>query len=228
MKLCVALDMQTKEDNLALAKEIKHCFRNEDIWLKVGLRSFVRDGKEFVRELQNLGFKIFLDLKIYDIPNTMLDCLKECHNIGVDMLTIHASCGIEAMESLSNYILSQSSNMLIVAVSVLTSFDSDHFMRIYNTDIKSGVSNFAQMVYKSGINGLVCSIDEIEIIKTISNSLIAVIPGIRLEMNSDDQKRVANPKEARQKGSDFIVVGRPIYNANNKQEIIYKILNDIK
>lgn len=84
-KLCVALDLPTKESNLALAQFLK--IHSSNLWLKVGLRSFVRDGKEFLEELRNIGnFKLFLDLKLYDIPNTMLDTLDEIHKLGIDML----------------------------------------------------------------------------------------------------------------------------------------------
>lgn len=227
MKLCIALDMPTMQDNLSLAREVQQHFSNEKIWLKVGLRSFVRDGKDFVRILQDLGFKIFLDLKIYDIPNTMLDCIGECNSLGVDMLTIHASCGREAMRSIANFMQVQHSNMKIVAVSALTSFDEQGFMEVYNTSIKSGVKSLANIVNESGIHGLVCSINEVELIKNISNSLLAVTPGIRFNNNNDDQKRAASVNEAKKVGSDFIVVGRPIYNAKDKCAVIERILSDI-
>lgn len=228
MKLCIALDMPSMQENLALAKEVKKHFSNEEIWLKVGLRSFVRDGRDFVCMLQDLGFKIFLDLKIYDIPNTMLDCVHECHQLGVDMMTIHASCGKEAMKSIAKFLRTESSNMRIVAVSALTSFDESGFKEIYNTSIKEGVKSFANIVYESGIDGLVCSIDEVSLIKSISNTLCCVTPGIRLEdSNNDDQKRVASVSVAKKMGSDFIVVGRPIYNANDKFSVIKRILSDM-
>ena len=148
MKLCIALDMPSMQENLALAKEVKKHFSNEEIWLKVGLRSFVRDGRDFVCMLQDLGFKIFLDLKIYDIPNTMLDCVHECHQLGVDMMTIHASCGKEAMKSIAKFLRTESSNMRVVAVSALTSFDESGFKEIYNISIKEGVKSFANIVYE--------------------------------------------------------------------------------
>lgn len=227
MKLCIALDMPTMQDNLSLAREVRQSFSNEDIWLKVGLRSFVRDGKDFVRMLQDLGFRIFLDLKIYDIPNTMLDCIYECHKLGVDMLTIHASCGRESMQNIANFIQTQSSNMKIIAVSALTSFDDNGFMEVYNTSITKGVQSFANLVYESGIHGLVCSINEVELIKHISTSLLAVTPGIRLTTSNDDQKRIAGVSKAKKVGSDFIVVGRPIYNAQDKYMAIQQILSDM-
>lgn len=227
MKLCIALDMPTKQDNLHLAKEVRHNFANEEIWLKVGLRSFVRDGREFVRELQDLGFRIFLDLKIYDIPNTMLDCVRECHAIGVDMLTIHASCGREAMGLLADFTRQHASNLRIVAVSALTSFDDSGFAEVYNMGIAQGVRQLTQLVDSSGIHGLVCSINEVESIKSINNSLLAVTPGVRLAASNDDQKRTANVREARRVGSDFIVVGRPIYHADDKNAVIQQILSDM-
>lgn len=228
MKLCIALDMPSMQENLTLAKEVKKHFSKEEIWLKVGLRSFVRDGKDFVHILRDLGFRIFLDLKIYDIPNTMLDCVHECHKLGVDMMTIHASCGKEAMKSIAKFLRTESSNMRIVAVSALTSFDESGFKEIYNTSIKEGVKSLANIVYESGIDGLVCSIDEVSLIKSISNTLCCVTPGIRLEdSNNDDQKRVASVSVAKQMGSDFIVVGRPIYNASDKFSVIKRILSDM-
>ncbi|TLD82345.1 orotidine-5'-phosphate decarboxylase [Helicobacter trogontum] len=228
MKLCIALDMPSMQENLKLAKEVQEHFSNEEIWLKVGLRSFVRDGRDFVCILQDLGFRIFLDLKIYDIPNTMLDCVYECHKLGVDMMTIHASCGKEAMRSIAKLLRKESSDMRVVAVSALTSFDEDGFREIYNTSIQHGVNSLANIVYESGIDGLVCSIDEVSLIKSISNTLFTVTPGIRLESSSDDQKRTANVKVAKKIGSDFIVVGRPIYNAIDKVGVIKQILNDMK
>ena len=97
MKLCVALDLAEKSDNLALA----HTLKSEDIWLKVGLRSFIRDGKPLLEELKaiNPSFKIFLDLKIHDIPNTMADAAEEIAKLGVDMFNIHASAGPVAMKA---------------------------------------------------------------------------------------------------------------------------------
>ena len=97
MKLCIALDLPTMEDNLNLARNISGI--DDNIWLKVGFRSYIRDGKEFIEELKKLGFKIFLDLKLYDIPNTMADAAEEITKMGVDMFNIHASAGEVAMKN---------------------------------------------------------------------------------------------------------------------------------
>ncbi|MWV62004.1 orotidine-5'-phosphate decarboxylase [Helicobacter saguini] len=232
MKLCIALDMDSRDCNLALAREIKDSFKEKcaDIWLKVGLNAFIRDGISFVQDLQNLGFRIFLDLKLYDIPNTMLNAIKEMDKLCVDMATIHASSGLKAMKSIAQYLRENNSKMKVIAVSALTSFDNEMFSQIYNASIESSVRNFANIVYKSGLDGLVCSISEVEIIKNISPSLLCVTPGIRLDSieSSDDQERIATPKIAREKGSDFIVVGRPIYHAKDKIKVIESILKEIK
>lgn len=259
MKLCVALDMDSLDSNLNLAYEIKRNFANKDIWLKVGLNAFIRDGVGFIERLQRLDFRIFLDLKIYDIPNTMLNALIEMQKLNIDMLTIHASSGLKAMRLLALHLQETNADMKIVAVSALTSFDNDAFSQIYNAGIESSVRNFANLVYEAGLSGLVCSIDEVEIIKSVSPTLLAVTPGIRpdflesgiesksqkdskilMESSVDfnalskkdskilnDQTRVATPKVAKKLGSDFIVVGRPIYNAKDKIKVIDSILKDL-
>ncbi len=223
MKLCVALDMNTRDENLALAKEIAGHFRHKDIWLKVGLASFIRDGREFVSVLQDLGFPIFLDLKLYDIPNTMLHAIRECGNMGVYMITIHASSGSVAMREIARLNMS----MKIIAVSILTSFDNEGCTAIYNDSIPRVALNMAKMVHESGLDGLVCSLDEIEIIKSVSPSLLAITPAIRLDSKSDDQKRVANVKSAKELGSDFIVMGRPIYESQDRLKVLDRIFSDM-
>lgn len=228
MKLCIALDMPTKQQNIALVHEIKSHFPHEEIWLKVGLSSFIRDGKNFIYSLQNLGFRIFLDLKLYDIPNTMIHAIKECQNLGVDMITIHASCGMEAMREIMQYNDKTRFSTSIIAVSALTSFDNNGFQQIYNVPLQYGIRQFAKFIYQCNIHGLVCSIQDLPIVKEVSTSLFTVTPGIRLQKSQDDQKRVATVKKAKNLGSDMIVVGRPIYNAINKKEIIQQILLDMQ
>lgn len=234
MKLCVALDMESKKENLALARQIRENFGDKDIWLKVGLNAFIRDGSAFIRELQRLNFRIFLDLKLYDIPNTMLNALREIGKLNIEMLTIHASCGFLCMREIAKYLNSIDSNMKVIAVSVLTSFSEDEFFEIYNMSVDCAVRSFANLVYKAGLSGLVCSINEINLIKNVSKNLLAITPGIRLDSTEsiesfegkilNDQKRVATPSVAKTQGSDFIVVGRPIYAAKNKMEVINEIL----
>ncbi|WP_086242180.1 MULTISPECIES: orotidine-5'-phosphate decarboxylase [Campylobacter] len=226
MKLCVALDMAKKDDCLALARELKGL----DLWLKVGLRAYLRDGAKFIEELKNISdFKIFLDLKIHDIPNTMADACEVISSLGVDMINIHASAGEIAMRAVMDRLNLLPKRPLILAVSALTSFDDSGFKAIYNSDIKKSVINMSQIAYKSGLDGMVCSVYESLAIKGVtSDNFITLTPGIRPfgEANAD-QKRVADLATAIENHSDFIVVGRPIYTATNPKEIAQKILSQI-
>lgn len=236
MKLCIALDLKHREENLSLAKLVRDNFDTRDIILKVGLRSFIRDGKEFLRDLKTMGFSIFLDLKVYDIPNTMNDVLIECNKLDIDILTIHASCGISAMGLLSKLIKELDSKIKVIAVSALTSFTQEEFNSIYNSSISSSVEGFARDVSVSGLHGLVCSSHEIEIIKNISKDLLTIVPGIRSDSKNmqdstrdfmQDQKRIGSVESVKSLGGDIIVVGRPIYQSEDRVGVIRYILEQI-
>ncbi|WP_027327620.1 orotidine-5'-phosphate decarboxylase [Helicobacter pametensis] len=222
MELALALDLPSKEANLALLSKL----REYPIWVKVGLRSFIRDGKGFLDEVKSINpnFKIFLDLKLYDIPNTMKTAAQECKDLGVDMITIHASSGIEAMREVMS--VAQDS-LLVFAVTALTSFDDAGFMPIYNAPIHSHAKTLALLAQEGGCHGIVCSPLESLEIKT-STSLKTLTPGIRFEQNaSGDQKRIATPRDAKKAQADYIVVGRPIYEAQSPQEVVSQILEEI-
>lgn len=227
MQLCVALDLASKKENIKLAKELKEY----PIWLKVGLRSYIRDGKEFISELYNINpsFKIFADLKLYDIPNTMADAAWELAKIGVDMLNIHASAGKEAMQAVMQRLKEEPKPPLVLAVTVLTSFDEKGFQTIYNDTIRHKAKELAKLSFEAGLDGVVCSVFESKEIKAAtSNNFITLTPGIRpFGEPNNDQKRVANLKVAKENRSDIIVVGRPIYQAKNPKEVVEKILTNI-
>jgi len=228
MKLCVSLDLPSAEENLALVNQIK----DFDVWLKVGLRSYIRDGKKFLEDLKaiNPNFKIFLDLKLYDIPNTMADAAEEIANFGlVDMFNVHASSGIEAMKTVMNRIKDIPNKPLVLAVTALTSFDNDSFKAIYNEDISPKATQFAKATYLSGIDGVVCSAYEsLDIKNNTSNEFITLCPGIRpFGEDSGDQKRVADILFSKENLVDFIVVGRPIYKSENPKNVVEKILKNI-
>ena len=226
MKLCVALDMAKKDECLTLAKELKGL----DLWLKVGLRAYLRDGAKFIEELKSISdFKIFLDLKIYDIPNTMADACEVVSRVGADMINIHASSGEVAMKTVMDRLNALPSRPLVLAVSALTSFDESGFEAVYNSSIKKSVVNMSQMAYASGLDGMVCSVYESLAIKeATSREFLTLTPGIRpFGEDNADQKRVADIATAVQNQSDFIVVGRPIYKADNPKEITQRILEHI-
>jgi len=229
MKLTIALDLPTKEENLSLLENIKD---NNDIWIKVGLRSYIRDGKEFIKDIKkiNPNFKIFLDLKLYDIPNTMADTAEEIAKIGVDMFNIHASAGKEAMQTVMKRLEKFQKRPLVLAVTALTSFDETSFKEIYNSDINTTALKFAKISYENGLDGVVCSVYESRKIKDVtSKNFLTLTPGIRpFNESSYDQKRVATIEDAKNNLSDFIVVGRPIYKSDNPNKKIKEILEAMK
>ena len=227
MKLCVALDLPTKEENLRLIRTLK----NEDIWLKVGLRSFIRDGAALLREMKSINpqCKIFLDLKIHDIPNTMADAAESMVGLGVDMFNVHASSGEKAMKTVMERVNTFTNPPIVLAVTALTSFDNASFEAIYHTPIEQKAIDFAKDAYRAGINGVVCSVYESHSIKThTQETFLTLTPGIRpFGENSNDQERVADLIMAQKERSDFIVVGRPIYHSNDPLGVVKKIIEAI-
>ena len=229
MELCVALDLESEKENLLLLEEIKE-FNN--IWIKVGLRTYIRDGKEFIQKIKkiNKSFKIFLDLKLYDIPNTMADASEEIAKLGVDMFNIHSSSGYIAMKTVMDRLNKFENRPLVLAVTVLTSFDNNEFQNVYLDNIENRAKEFAINSYKAGLDGVVCSVYESKLIKSYTEEkFITLTPGIRpFGEKSDDQKRVATIEKAFKENVNFIVVGRPIYKSQNPKQIIKDILLSLR
>jgi len=227
VKLCVALDLPTAKENLDLVRVL----RSEDIWLKVGLRAYIRDGKSFLEEIKiiNPNFKLFLDLKIYDIPNTMADAAQSMAELGVDMFNLHASSGKEAMIAVMDRLSGIENQPIVLAVTALTSFDETSFGVVYGESIEKKASQFALEAYESGLNGVVCSVYESRIIKSkTTQNFLTLTPGIRpFGEETQDQKRVADLTLAKEEMSDFIVVGRPVYHSSDPLGITKKIIENI-
>jgi len=227
MQLCVALDLPTAEENLALVKDLN----SFDIWLKVGLRTYIRDGEDFIKAIKTINpdFKIFLDLKLYDIPNTMADAAESIMGLGVDMFNVHASSGKRAMSEVMTRLSTYEKRPLVLAVTALTSFTEDEFSAVYEKDIASKADQFAKDAMDSGLDGVVSSVFESKSIKAItSNDFVTLTPGIRpFGEDAGDQKRVATIDTAKEELVDFIVVGRPIYQAENPKEVVTKILEQL-
>lgn len=228
MQLCVALDLPSSCENLKLAKELK----DYDIWVKVGFRAYIRDGKPFIDELKeiNPNFKIFLDLKLYDIPNTMADAAEEIAKLGVDMFNIHASAGEVAMRTVMERLSTYENPPLVLAVTALTSFDDENFSTIYEKSINEKAEQFAKMSYENGLDGVVCSTFESRAIKNVtSNEFLTLCPGIRpFGEDAGDQQRVATIEVAKDEGVNFPVIGRPIYRDENPLQKVKDILEVIK
>lgn len=227
MKLCVALDLPTKEENLTLTRQLK----SESIWLKVGLRSFIRDGEALLKEIKSINpdFKIFLDLKIHDIPNTMADAAESMVGLGIDMFNVHASSGQKAMRMVMERVNTLPNPPIVLAVTALTSFDHASFEAIYNQSITHKAVDFAKDAYESGLHGVVCSVFESSLVKAHTHAnFLTLTPGIRpFGESSHDQERVADLRKAQEEKSDFIVVGRPIYHGSDPLGVVKKILTNI-
>ncbi len=224
MQLCIALDLPTAEENVALARSIA----DYDVWLKVGFRTYIRDGKDFLQTLKSINpnFRIFLDLKLYDIPNTMADAAEEIAALGVEMFNIHASAGEAAMRAVTERLARFKRRPLVLAVTALTSFDNESFRKIYGEDIETKAIAFAKMSYENGLDGTVCSVYESAAIKAATDEgFLTLTPGIRpFGEDAGDQKRVATLETAAAQKVDFPVVGRPVYKDPDPAAKVAKIL----
>jgi len=228
MKLCIALDLPTIEENLTLLESIKS---HNDLWIKVGFRSYIRDGREFLEKIKEINptFKIFLDLKLYDIPNTMADAAEEIAKLGVDMFNIHASSGKVAMQTVMDRLSKIKNRPIVLAVTALTSFSEESFKEIYGDNIDNKATSLAKISYEAGLDGVVCSVFESKSIKNATNSnFLTLTPGIRpFGEDSNDQARVATLDLAKENLVDFIVVGRPIYKSKAPSKKVLDILKEL-
>jgi orotidine-5'-phosphate decarboxylase len=198
---------------------------------KIGLELFTNCGPKIIEEIKKISKqKIFLDLKLYDIPNILTKVIKVVSELGVNWVTVHTLSGRSALESV---VKSASNNLKIIAVTILTSLDRADLMELgfYSElarDIKELVFKLAQIAYKTGCDGIVCSAKEVEKIKEAFPELITIVPGIRWEKGKDDQLRVATPYEAVLAGADYLVIGRPIRESSSPEEVCQKIAEEIK
>ena len=225
-KLILALDLPDRESALKILDGL----RGKLEWVKIGLQMYLKYGAEFVREVSGMGFKIFLDLKLFDIPNTVASAVESVSALPVSMLTIHASGGREMMRRAVESAAERNPELLILGVTVLTSFDADSLAETgVELEPEWQVEKLAKLAVDSGLKGLVCSPLEIEGLRSIlPEDTVLVTPGIRPSGSSaDEQKRIMTPADAARAGSDFIVVGRPILKAENPAFAVSKILEEI-
>lgn len=225
-KLILALDLPDRESALKILDGL----RGKLEWVKIGLQMYLKYGANFVREVSDMGFKIFLDLKLFDIPNTVASAVESVSALPVSMLTIHASGGREMMRRAVESAAERNPELLILGVTVLTSFDADSLAETgVELEPEWQVEKLAKLAVDSGLKGLVCSPLEIEGLRSIlPEDTVLVTPGIRPSGSSaDEQKRIMTPADAARAGSDFIVVGRPILKAENPDFAVSKILEEI-
>ena len=222
----VALDNMTKDASLALADQLDPALCR----LKVGKELFTRCGPDIVKALQQRDFDVFLDLKFHDIPNTTAQAVLTAAELGVWMVNVHASAGLEAMSLAKQRLMDGNFETLLIAVTVLTSMDNEALTQTGITDgLDAQVSRLAQLTKQAGLNGVVCSAQEAKTLKALcGQDFKLVTPGIRLlDDNTDDQKRICTPKQALADGSDYLVIGRSITQAVDPLAKLQLILNSL-
>ncbi|HVU17165.1 MAG TPA: orotidine-5'-phosphate decarboxylase [Candidatus Didemnitutus sp.] len=226
--LILALDVPTREDAAPILRQLRGHLR----WVKIGLQMFTAYGPNYVREVAGMGFNIFLDLKLHDIPNTVGKAVESLGPLPIRMLTIHCSGGDEMMRAAVAAQQKANPNLLILGVTVLTSMDA---AALSATGVASApaqqVERLGRLAAGAGVRGLVCSPLEVEMLRrSLPADVQLITPGIRLarEAGGDDQKRVMTPADAARAGSTYIVVGRPILKAADPAAAAREILAELE
>ena len=193
--------------------------------VKIGSVSFNSLGRECVIKAAEKGFDIFLDLKLHDIPNTVKKSIDGLVNLPIKMMTVHASGGQKMLEE--SMAATMNTDIKIFGVTALTSLSDTDTNFIYKREAKEQVLAMIELAKKSSIHGVVCSPQELSLVKNNSN-LLTITPGIRLKSLDDDQTRVMTPKEAIDNGSDFLVIGRPITASSSIKNSLKEIYDSIQ
>tara|TARA_Y100001970_G_scaffold105870_1_gene132622 strand:+ start:9612 stop:10301 length:690 start_codon:yes stop_codon:yes gene_type:complete len=226
-KIIVAIDLDNINKALKIVKELKE----EVFAFKIGHEFFYNFGIDGYKKIYKICPRIFLDLKLHDIPNTVKNGIKAISKLKPILTTIHISGGDEMQKK---SLFKNNKKTKILGVTVLTSLDKTQTSKYYKEkNVKSLVIKFAKYAKKNNLNGLVCSPLEIKLVrKEVGEKMIIVVPGIRPQKISpnkkDDQKRILTPKEAVKLGADYLVIGRPIIESKNPLETIKKINQSIQ
>lgn len=238
MKLVVALDLPTPADNYELAEKLAKLPEQMlgEVFLKVGLNTYISGGPAFLDSLSNMPFGVVLDLKLFDIPNTMASAAQRIaeHKV-VKMFTVHASAGSEALQAVHAAIRMIEDRPKMLAVTSLTSMSDTTCSRVYDKTASGNTYRLLGEAAHGNADGIVCSpLDLKEIDGWLSSimdrqgpppKLIRFVPGIELAPRKDDQKRKGGLKEVIEGNADYIVVGRPIYQSDNPVGVAARILN---
>src|SRR5690348_13968372 len=225
-RLIVALDVPDPRSAMRLVAELEGTCS----WFKVGLELFVAAGPAVLEPIVARGFKVFLDLKLHDIPNTVAGAVKSAAGLGVRMLTVHTAGGPAMLGAAKNALAGIGSPPELLAVTVLTSMDAAQLHAVGVDRVASlQVELLAKIGMDAGIRGFVCSPQEVAAVRALTGpDGVLVIPGIRPAGAAiGDQKRVAGPAEALRLGASFLVVGRPITQAPNPAEAASAILEEM-
>lgn len=223
----IACDFKDKADTLAFLDN----FKDEKLFLKIGMELFYSEGPDIVREIKQRGHKIFLDLKLHDIPNTVEKGMRSLSNLGVDMTNVHAAGTKDMMAAgLRGLTKVDGTRPLLIAVTQLTSTSQERMENelLIKEPIEDVVMHYAKNTQEAGLDGVVCSPLEVQAVKAkCGKDFITVTPGIRFAAkDAGDQVRITTPAKAKELGSDYIVVGRPITQAEDPVEAYRKCVED--
>jgi orotidine-5'-phosphate decarboxylase len=233
-RIIIALDTQDEKRLDFLINELKDVAS----FVKVGMELFYTYGPPIITKLKKNGFKVFLDLKVHDIPNTAYKSCKTITKLEADIINVHASGGTEMMKASLKGVeeaLRENPKLTrpkVIAVTQLTSSDQKVLSEdlLISKNLKDVVYHYANLAYKCGLNGVVSSPLEVESIKKINPNFLCITPGIRPQSTSQqnhDQKRVTTPKEAFDLGSDYIVIGRAITQSSDPKKAFIDICEDL-
>ena len=224
-KVCIALDVGSRNEALDLVRLL-----HDSVGMfKVGMQLFTAEGPSLVMEIIKAGGKVFLDLKFHDIPNTVKNAAAEAAKLGVSMMTIHTAGGAVLMHAVASELREKfgSAKPLVVGITVLTSLDDKSLGEVgISSNMETQVLRMARLAENSGLDGVVCSPREIQMIRSaVGRAFRIVTPGIRMPgQSSDDQQRTATPREAIASGADYIVVGRAVTNAGDPRAAMAAVL----
>ena len=230
-KIIVAIDGMDRNEAISFLKECP------DIsWVKVGLELFTKEGPNIINTFKDMDKKIFLDLKFHDIPNTMSSASYHASKLGVDIISLHASAGLKALQLSKEATLKGASEINnkppeVIAITVLTSISPQNFKYELNREssIEKNVLSLSRLTYDAGLDGCVCSPLEVKSLREkYDDNFKLITPGIRFLINDiNDQSRVMSPVDAISNGASKIVVGRAITKSNNPSKIFSEICNSI-
>ncbi len=226
--------------DLSILQEARNLIDKLDLvaeWFKVGPQLFTNVGPDIIREIKGRGKKLFLDLKFHDIPNTVAKAAEAAVELGVDMFNMHVSGGLEMMRTAAEAAKAKSSELgvtkpILLGVTILTSLDALMFQQDFGStrSLEEQVVYMAKLAQRAGLDGVVASPHEIELIKTAcGQDFVVVTPGVRPEWSSqDDQRRTMTPQQALAAGADYVVIGRPIYRSQDPAEALARIIQEVE
>ncbi|QEY23134.1 orotidine-5'-phosphate decarboxylase [Neisseria animalis] len=219
----VALDFANEQDTLGFVRTLDPGLCQ----LKIGKELFTATGRNLAEKLINQGFKLFLDLKYHDIPNTVAQACKVAADMGVWMVDMHTCGGRRMMEAAAEAVANHTAKPLLIGVTVLTSMEQHELAETgIDTPIEEQVLRLATLAQNSGLDGVVCSaLEAAPLRRNLGNEFVLVTPGIRLDIagNNDDQRRIMTPAEALAAGSTYLVMGRPVTQAADPIAVLREV-----